>query len=369
MMQPHLESSDADLLDLLRSRGLLKTVAALTSEISETLKGPSSMAPPSEADDHSGEPREQRLRPPQSPSTPAPGDLRVSSQLLPSGPSCEWTVERAPADDFADLPMEANPPEIVFFPGDGGAQEGEEDEQQQASRMRSFDLQVVYDPLSSGLEEAVNFPIAVDTVIAGRYKIRDYLGSGVFSRAVQCVELATGRQVCVKIIRNNKDFVDLSLGEIKLLRHINEHDPHDENHTLRMLDFFYHREHLFIVSELLRDNLYELYKYIAKSNWPPYFTLPRVRCIGRQVVHAYPEPSGPLREDGAIKLGISADNGPCTLSLEPGFARLAADSQSAHVHPFARHHSLRPQAREHTDGLLLALHRQAHRLWLVVLRP
>lgn len=42
------------------------------------------------------------------------------------------------------------------------------------------------------------------------------------------------------------------------------------------------QEHLFIVTELLRDNLYELYRYIGKSGWPPYFTLPRVRAIGRQ---------------------------------------------------------------------------------------
>ena len=121
-------------------------------------------------------------------------------------------------------------------------------------------LPVVYDPKRNGLEESVHFPIAVDTVIAGRYQICDYLGSGVFSRAVQCVELQTGRMVCIKIIRNNKDFLDQSLGEIKLLRYLNENDPHDTRHVLRMEDFFYYREHLFIVTELLRDNLYELYK-------------------------------------------------------------------------------------------------------------
>ena len=35
------------------------------------------------------------------------------------------------------------------------------------------------------------------------------------------------------------------------------HDPRDEHHVLRMYDFFYHREHLFLVCELLRDNLCE----------------------------------------------------------------------------------------------------------------
>jgi len=30
--------------------------------------------------------------------------------------------------------------------------------------------------------------------------------------------------------------------------------------VLGQLDFFYHKEHLFIVCELLKDNLYEFYK-------------------------------------------------------------------------------------------------------------
>ena len=53
-----------------------------------------------------------------------------------------------------------------------------------------------------------------------------------------------------------------------------------------MFDFFYFKEHLFIVCELLRDNLYELYKYISKSDWTPYFTLPRVRSIAHQCLTA-----------------------------------------------------------------------------------
>lgn len=178
------------------------------------------------------------------------------------------------------------------------------------------------------------------------------------------------------MIRNNKDFFDQSLGEIKLLRYLNALDPHDAHHVLRMRDFFYFRhaprshqgrgqglsgceldgsclcrctcvcscsrgarlslrarlmrarlalcaaaacvrvpacecrEHLFIVCELLRDNLYELYKFF-KQHGPPlpphepslhalggsreggragglarYFTVPRVLSVARQVLTA-----------------------------------------------------------------------------------
>ena len=42
------------------------------------------------------------------------------------------------------------------------------------------------------------------------------------------------------------------MDEIKLLKYINRHDPGDLRRCLRLYDFFYHKEHLFIVCELLR---------------------------------------------------------------------------------------------------------------------
>jgi serine/threonine protein kinase len=217
-------------------------------------------------------------------------------------------------------------------------------------------LPFISSPMRSSLEESINYPIEVGGVVAGRYRIVDYLGQGVFSRAVQCIDLESGLLVCLKITRNNKvrslechgdfdhqaavflpfrtpssssprtpslagpsslfppqqheqyvlslppppattnknkyeasppppnqDFFDMGLMEVKVLRLLNEHDPTDEMHVLRLLSFFYHKEHLFFVCELLRDNLYELYKYVSCSPpMQPYFTLPRVRSIAHQ---------------------------------------------------------------------------------------
>ncbi len=50
-----------------------------------------------------------------------------------------------------------------------------------------------------------------------------------------------------------------------------------------MVDYFYYREHLFIVSELLKENLYEFGKYVRDSRMEPYFTLPRLKKITKQV--------------------------------------------------------------------------------------
>lgn len=77
--------------------------------------------------------------------------------------------------------------------------------------------------------------------MAGRYLIVDILGQAAFSRAVHARDLQTGTEVCMKIIKNNKDFFDQSLDEVKLLKLVNKMDPQDEHHILRLIDYFYHR--------------------------------------------------------------------------------------------------------------------------------
>lgn len=72
-------------------------------------------------------------------------------------------------------------------------------------------------------------------------QVMDFLGSAAFSQAVQALDTATGALVCLKIIKNNKDYFDQSLDEIKLLRYVNGADPEDEHHIVRLYDFFYYK--------------------------------------------------------------------------------------------------------------------------------
>lgn len=93
----------------------------------------------------------------------------------------------------------------------------------------------------TGFEEDKNFNVVINSVLAGRYHVTEYLGSAAFSKAIQAHDLHTGMDVCVKIIKNNKDFFDQSLDEIKLLKFINKNDPGDKYHILRLYDYFYYR--------------------------------------------------------------------------------------------------------------------------------
>jgi len=138
----------------------------------------------------------------------------------------------------------------------------------------------------TGLEATKDFPIKINTVIAARYQILEYLGSAAFSTAVRCLDLATNKQVCVKIIRNRKDFFDQSLDEIKLLQYINANIDPDEKNVLQLYDYFYHKEHLFIVCELLRENLYDFYRNAKESGKESYFTVDRLRKISKQLLIA-----------------------------------------------------------------------------------
>jgi len=161
---------------------------------------------------------------------------------------------------------------------------------------------VVFQPRRTGFEDKKDLVLGRGDLVAGRYRVEETLGQAAFSTALQCVdELATKESggssapqvagtkplsVCLKVIKNNKDFFDQSLDEIKLLHYLNSSGDPDTHHVLHMYDFFYYKEHLFIVSELLRENLYEFGKFIREAEERPYFHLPNLKKIARQMLSA-----------------------------------------------------------------------------------
>lgn len=155
-----------------------------------------------------------------------------------------------------------------------------------SEQLEAFNLKIVYQKNHTGFEEARDFPITKNCIIAGRYEITHYLGSAAFSSAVQCIDRKTNKHVCIKVIKNTKDFFDQCLDEVKLLRYIVHKGNPDEHNVLKLYDYFYYKEHLFIVTELLRDNLYEFYKFNRESGGKLYFTLGRLRKVAQQCLEA-----------------------------------------------------------------------------------
>ena len=148
----------------------------------------------------------------------------------------------------------------------------------------SYSLKVVVDRERTGFEESKDFKIVINNLIAGRYQILGYLGNAAFSKAVKCLDTKDNVLVCLKIIENNKNYFDQSLDEIKVLNFVNSNGDPDELNFLKAIDFFYYKEHLIIVTELLKDNLYDFYDYLLKNKIEDYFNLSRIQAIAKQVL-------------------------------------------------------------------------------------
>jgi serine/threonine protein kinase len=98
------------------------------------------------------------------------------------------------------------------------------------------------------------------------------------------LDIVDKKLVCLKIIHNNKEYFDQSIDEIKLLRFINANGDPDQKNFLKLYDYFYHKEHLFIVAEILKDNLYDFYRYLNDNSLENYFTLARLQKITKQIL-------------------------------------------------------------------------------------
>lgn len=156
-----------------------------------------------------------------------------------------------------------------------------------APRLTSFQLPVNYYTHHTGFEPQPDFVCETGDMLIEKYEIVRLLGEAAFSKTYECIDHTDKKHVCIKVIKNEKDYVDQSLDEIKVLTELNKGDKQNHNHILRLFGYFYFKEHLFLVTELLYQNLYDftclLKKYHSRKQ---YFTLDRVKFITKQILEA-----------------------------------------------------------------------------------
>lgn len=143
----------------------------------------------------------------------------------------------------------------------------------------------IYEPRRTGCEPSKTYPVLLGEVIAERYRIDAIIAATNFSIVLQCYSLNQRREVCVKVLHYQKEILDQGLDELKVWRLIETKcgDRLHEKHLARLLDYFYFKEHLFIVSELLGENLYLLYSSLdTRSLMSP----DNVKSIAKQVLEA-----------------------------------------------------------------------------------
>ncbi|XP_002741641.2 serine/threonine-protein kinase PRP4 homolog [Saccoglossus kowalevskii] len=110
------------------------------------------------------------------------------------------------------------------------------------------------------------YRIRIGEQLDKRYNVYGYTGHGVFSNVVRARDIhRANTDVAIKIIRNNELMHKTGLKELESLKRLNDADPDDKFHCLRIYRHFFHKNHLCMVFESLSMNLREVLKKYGKD--------------------------------------------------------------------------------------------------------
>ena len=71
----------------------------------------------------------------------------------------------------------------------------------------------------------------------------------------QCYDNKLGKHVALKMMKNDKSCYDAGLGELRVLSRIGREGVEDSKACLRLLSCFHYREHLTLITELLKESV------------------------------------------------------------------------------------------------------------------
>jgi len=149
--------------------------------------------------------------------------------------------------------------------------------------------------------------ISNELVNNGRYRMVRNLGRGVFANVAQAedtradVEDPSRKLVAIKMIRRNELMRKASQKEMDFLRKVNEADPEDRRHIIRLLGSFDHKGHLCIVFEHMSKNLRDLLKEETNGHG---LNLSAVRTYAKQMFNGLQH----LQTCQVIHLDLKPDN-------------------------------------------------------------
>lgn len=146
------------------------------------------------------------------------------------------------------------------------------------------------------------YRVRIGEILDSRYMVYGYTGQGVFSNVIRARDQARGNQdVAVKIIRNNEIMHKTGLKELEILKKLNDADPDDKFHCLRLIRHFFHKQHLCMVFEPLAMNLREVLKKYGKDVG---LHIKAVRSYTQQLLLALKL----LKKTGILHADIKPDN-------------------------------------------------------------
>lgn len=132
------------------------------------------------------------------------------------------------------------------------------------------------------------YKVRLGQIMDNKYCIQSFCGQGVFSNVVKARifnSLSTSL-VAIKILRANEVICKAGLKEAQLLTRINELDPKDKHHCVRLFNNFYHRNHLCLVFESLNVNLRDYLRRTPESIKEQSDRFELVKLFGKQLLLA-----------------------------------------------------------------------------------
>ena len=111
------------------------------------------------------------------------------------------------------------------------------------------------------------YKVILGELLNNRYHVQANLGKGMFSGVVRATDIASSTKhlVAIKIIRANETMKKAGMKEIEILQNLNEADPEDKKHLIRLERYFEHKGHLCMVFEHLNINLREVLKKFGRD--------------------------------------------------------------------------------------------------------
>ena len=149
----------------------------------------------------------------------------------------------------------SHPSRVMFHPG-------KPREDVVSAPLARISVPYIFDKATNSMEPSRELILGAGEVIANEYEIHAPIGNGSFSAVFSAKSKTHARPVSVKILTNDKETFDAGLGEVRIMAMVAKDDADNKHAPLRLLDFFYHREHLFIISELLPTTLLAHYSQL-----------------------------------------------------------------------------------------------------------